>query len=141
MITPKWPKRIKSYNNSTWFLVEIRPNELGVWHRAGQLPLSWTNGSLAETAKKVAKGFEMKSKLIKRRPKYAIPNILKIKTHTEQKEKYLYPIVFKTDTGTQGRKRLKTKTKGDIDDGCMRSIALAINGSKTIKVYYGVPKK
>jgi hypothetical protein len=40
-----------------------------------------------------------------------------------------------------GRKRLKTKMKGDIDDGCMRSIALAISGRNPITVYFGVPKK
>lgn len=59
----------------------------------------------------------------------------------EQKEKYLYPIVFKTDTGTKGRKRLKRKVKGDIDDGCMRSIAMAMFGRDPITVYYGIPKK
>ncbi len=89
----------------------MRPDELGVWNRAGNLPLRWTNKSLAETAKKVERGLKRKSKSIRRRPKHSIPNILKIKDHLEQKEKYLYPIVFKTDTGTQGRKRLKKKNE------------------------------
>ena len=40
-----------------------------------------------------------------------------------------------------GRKRLKRKMKGDIDDGCMRSIALTIKGAKTIKAYIGIPIK
>jgi len=31
--------------------------------------------------------------------------------------------------------------KGDIDDGCMRSIAMAISGKKDITVYFGIPKK
>lgn len=141
LISPKWPKRIDSYNNSNWFIAEMSPDELGVWNRAGGLPLRWTNRSLAETAEKVSRGLKRKSKSIKRRPKHSIPNILKIKYHLQQKEKYLYPIVFKTDTGTQGRRRLKKKMKGDIDDGCMRSIALAIAGRKKIKVYFGVPKK
>jgi hypothetical protein len=30
---------------------------------------------------------------------------------------------------------------GDIDDGCMRSIALAMSGKKSIKVYFGVPQE
>jgi hypothetical protein len=89
----------------------------------------------------VKKALENKSKLLKSRARHAIPNILKLKTHLEQKEKYLYPIVFKTDTGTKGRKRLKNKMKGDIDDGCMRSMALAVSGKENILVYYGVPKK
>ncbi|MFZ2167506.1 MAG: hypothetical protein WAV50_01400 [Minisyncoccia bacterium] len=141
LITPKWPKRLKAYDSVTWFLAEASPKELGVWRRAGELPLTWTNGSLLETAQKVKNGFEKKSKLIKRRPMHSIPNILKIKAHLDQKEKYLYPIVFKTDTGTGGRRRLKRKMKGDIDDGCMRSIALAISGRNPITIYFGVPKK
>ncbi len=141
LVTPKWQKRINSYNNSEWFIAEMSPSELGVWSHAGNLPLRWTNRSLAETAEKVIRGLKRKSKSIKKRPKHSIPNILKIKDHLEQKEKYLYPIVFKTDTGTLGRKRLKKKMKGDIDDGCMRSIALAISGRDPITVYFGIPKE
>ncbi len=140
LISPKWPKRINAYNSSDWFIAEMSPNELGVWRRAGNLPLRWTNQSLAETTEKVTRGFNRKSKSLKKRPKHSIPNILKIKTHLEQKEKYLYPIVFKTDTGTKGRRRLKRKMKGDIDDGCMRSIAMAISGKNKIMVYFGIPK-
>jgi hypothetical protein len=141
LISPEWPKRINAYNNSNWFIAEFNPSEIGVWNRAGNLPLRWTNRSLAETAEKMKRGLIRNSKSIKRRPKHAIPSILKIKDHLEQKEKYLYPIVFKTDTGTQGRKRLKRKMKGDIDDGCMRSIAMAMSGRNPITVYFGVPKK
>ncbi len=141
LITPKWPIRINAYNGSQWYLAQMSPRELGVWTRAGNLPLRWTNGSLAETAGKVARGLRRKSKSIKRRPKHSIPNILNIKDHLDQKEKYLYPIVFKTDTGTKGRRRLKRKMKGDIDDGCMRSIAMAISGKDPILVYFGIPKK
>ncbi|MSU45255.1 MAG: hypothetical protein EXS47_01345 [Candidatus Zambryskibacteria bacterium] len=83
LISPKWSKRVNSYNSSEWFLAEISPDELGVWTRAGNLPLRWTNGSLAETAEKVSRGFRRNSKSIKRRPKHSIPNILKIKDHLE----------------------------------------------------------
>ncbi len=136
-----WPKRINAYNQSKWFLAEVSPKELGVWNRAGNLPLEWTNGSLFETAKKVKHAIENNPKLLKRRPRYSITNMLKIKTQIEQKEKYLFPIVFKTDTGTKGRKRLKRKMKGDIDDGNMRSIALTIFGKNQLQVYFGIPNK
>ncbi len=139
LVCPEWLKRLDAYNNSKWFVTDVSPSEVGVWPRAGSLPLRWTNRSLAETAEKVERGFKRKSESIKRRPKHAIPNILKIKDQLEQKEKYLYPIVFKTDTGTKARRRLKRKMKGDIDDGCMRSIALAISGKDSIRVYFGVP--
>ncbi|MDD3531394.1 MAG: hypothetical protein PHV99_02285 [Candidatus Pacebacteria bacterium] len=139
LVSPEWPKRLRVYTGSKWFLAHVSPKEVGVWTRAGGLPLRWTNKSLAETAGKVARGLERNSTSIKRRPKHAIPNILKIKDHLEQKERYLYPIVFKTDTGTMGRKRLKRKMAGDIDDGNMRSIALAMNGRNPITVYFGIP--
>jgi hypothetical protein len=58
-----------------------------------------------------------------------------------QGEKYLLPIIFKGGTGTRGRHGLKRIMKGDIDDGCMRSIALAVSGTKVIRVYIGFPKK
>lgn len=139
LVCPEYPKRLAAYDSCKWFVADVSPHEIGVWPRAGSLPLRWTNRSLAETAQKVARGFRRRSQSIKLRPKYAIPNILRIKDHLEQKEKYLYPIVFKTDTGTGSRRRLKMKMKGDIDDGCMRSIALTISGKNSIRVYFGTP--
>ena len=141
LVSPKWPKRLKAYKASDWFLAEVSPKEVGVWRRAGNLPLEWTNRSLFETAQKVKIAFDKNSKLLRARPRHSIPNVLKLKTHLNQKEKYLYPIVFKGGTGTLGRKRLRFQTKGDIDDGCMRSIALAISGRNPIKVYFGVPPR
>lgn len=141
LVCPEWPKRLKAYNGSKWYLAEAGIKELGVWSKAGGLPLKWTSGSLFETAEHVRKGLENKSKLIKRRPRHSIPNILKIKSHMEQTEKYLYPIVFKANTGTMGRKKFKRKMKGDIDDGCMRSIALAMSKRNPITIYFGIPDK
>jgi len=138
-ISPKWPKRVNAYSASQWYIAEVSPKEVGVWRRAGNLPLQWTNGSLFDTAQKIKKALGTHSKLLRGRPRHSIPNILKLESHLNQKEKYLYPIVFKANTGTQGRKRLKKRVKGDIDDGCMRSIGLAASGKSSIKVYFGVP--
>ena len=75
------------------------------------------------------------SRELKRRVKRIFPEILTYvdSIYTEQ---HLRPIVFESNTGTMGRKGLKT-TVGDIDDGCMRSIAFAISGKKKIEVYFG----
>jgi hypothetical protein len=140
LVSPKYLKRIKAYNTTQWFLAEVSPKEVGVWRRAGNLPLAWTNDSLLETAERVRAALKTGSKLLKGRPKHSIPNILNLKTQLAQKEKYLYPIVFKGGYGTGGRSRLKRKMKGDIDDGCMRSIALAMSGRDPILVYFGEPK-
>ena len=140
IIKTEWAKRLKAYDSSQWYFGIISPKEVGVWRRSGGLPLSWTNGSLAETAKKVKYALEKNPKILKKRAKHAISNILQTNINYLQKEKYLFPIVFKDGTGTNGRKRIKRRMQGDIDDGCMRSIALAVAGFKKIKVYIGFPK-
>ena len=139
VIADEHQKRADAYNNSEWYRARASIKELGVWRRAGGLPPKWTCCTLHETARFVKKGLAEKNKLIRARSKRAIPRIAKFADFIE-KEKCLFPIVFMTHTGTRGRKWCKTKVKGDIDDGCMRSIVLAILGRKTIDIYFGRPK-
>jgi hypothetical protein len=96
-----------------------------------------------ETAKTVKWALNRKNGFRNKRIRaaHAIRGILKVGINVIQKEDYLLPIVFKCDTGTQGRYHLKHKTTGDIEDGCMRSIALAVSGVQRIKIYFGIPKK
>lgn len=133
--------RLHSYTASNWHLGEIRTNEVGVWKKAGGLPLSWTNGSLKDTADKVRNSLQKNPKLLTKRARRAIHNMLATNVGMLQSEKYLLPIIFRGDTGTRGRKGLKRIMKGFIDDGCMRSIALAVHGTKVIRAYIGFPKK
>lgn len=133
--------RLKAYNDGDWYLGEVETNEVGVWKKAGGLPLSWTNGSLKDTANKVLSALKKNPKLITKRARHSIPNMLTTNLEMFQSEKYLLPIIFKGDTGTRGRHGLKRIMKGFIDDGCMRSIALAMNGAKVIRAYIGFPKK
>lgn len=136
----KDPLRLQAYNASDWYIGEIRPNEVGPWRRSGELPLSWTNQSLKDTADKIRHALE-KGQSLPGRARHTIPNILATNVSMLQSEKYLLPILFKGGTGTRGRSRLKRVMKGDIDDGCMRSIALAVSGVRVIRAYIGFPKK
>ncbi len=140
IIGGEYQKRLDSYNSADWYIAEASTSEIGVWNRAGELPLRWTNRSLAETAVKVRRALNRRHGFKHRhiRAAHAIPGILKTSIGVIQGEAYLLPIVFKCDTGTQGRWRLKKKMKGDIDDGCMRSIALAVRGAKKIRIYFGL---
>jgi len=138
-ITPEWPKRLRSYDACNWYVVTLNTKDLGVWLTAGGLPLAWTKGSLASTAKQVKHALEHDGKLV-RRARHAIPNILASNVTDLQNEKYLLPIAFAHGIGTQGRRGLTMRVKADIDDGCMRSIALAVHGKKKIKLYFGIPK-
>lgn len=132
--------RLFAYDACDWYIGTFKINEVGVWRRAGELPLSWTNNSLDKTAKKV-KNALLNSTPIPGRAGKAIKSILATNINSLQKEKYLLPIIFKGGTGTKGRRYLKKKLAGDIDDGCMRSIALAISGIHKITAYIGMPKK
>ena len=137
IISDEYEKRLKAYDSVTWSLETISTKELGVWNRAGGLPKSWTDCSLDMTAKFVSKAIAEKSKKLKKRARVSIPNIVKTVSDTIQGEEYLLPIVFESGIGTNGRRKSSYKTKYDIDDGCMRSISLAIAGKEKIKVYVG----
>ncbi len=139
----RYAKRLEAYNTSEWYVASASPRELGVWKRAGNLPAAWTRNSLADTARHVAGALEHKvpPSPARSRARHALPSLLASPVLLEktQKEKYLLPIVFAPGTGTNGRRGL-LKYKGDIDDGCMRSIALAVAGKKKLRIYFGIPK-
>lgn len=137
IITKEYERRLKAYDDAEWYLGIIPIAEVGVWNRAGGLPFSWTKGSLKETASRVKHALEKGGRM---RALKAVPRILNTSIDFVQKDPYLLPIVFSGGTGTQGRKGLK-KMKWDMDDGCIRSLALAVSGKKTIRAYIGLENK
>ena len=137
IIEKEYKKRFKAYNSVDWYIGEVSNKEVGVWKKAGGLPLNWTRLSLAETVNKVKQALKKDDKKVAKRAKRSIPRILDVIDLIE-KEKYLYPIIL--PGGTMGRKKLKTM-QGDIDDGCMRAIALGLTGKKKFMVYIGFSKK
>ena len=141
IIYDEWRKRLKAYDNCDWYLCEVFPKEAGVWRKAGGLPTKWTDMSLYKTVQKIKKNFSNDSKFLTKRVKYTIQNMLKTNVNELQNEKYLLPIMFQGGIGTRGRKKLKYQTKYDIDDGCMRSMALTMSGAKKIKAYIGFQRK
>jgi hypothetical protein len=136
IIGKEYAKRRDAYNSVEWFIGTVKTNEVAVWRGAGGLPMPWTQASLEKTAKKVAWAIERKSKRLKKRVKLAMPGILANSLEKIQKEKYLLPIILPAGTIKNCRGQFR-KFKGDIDDGCMRSIALAVSGKKTIRAYIG----
>jgi len=112
LIHKEYKKRLVAFNKADWYIGEVSPNEVGVWRRAGNLPLVWTNGSLVDTAEKVKKAISQNSKILVGRASHVVPNILKINVEKIQNEKYLLPIIFQGGTGTRGRKDLKANGRG-----------------------------
>jgi hypothetical protein len=127
-------RRIKAYNLMNWYLGTAEINEIGVWTKAGSLPKRWTRGSLTETAKYVKTALLKKRSPVPDRARNAIPGVIKL-ADLIKNEKYLLPIIL--PGGTLDKEPLK-KMLGNIDDGCMRSIALAISGERQLQAYIGV---
>ncbi len=132
--------RRDDYNAVRWYLGTVKMREVGVWNGAGGLPFLWTKGSLEETGKKVARALNADPGVLKSRARRAILGILKTSFRAVQEEKYLLPIVLPGGFRKSCRKGSKI-FRGDVDDGCMRSIALAVAGQKTMRVYMGIRKK
>jgi len=139
VIAKEWPPRRDAYNKVKWHIGVVNSDEVAVWKRAGNLPAAWTNGPLSETARKVSIAMKRNSKLLRGGAKRSVPRILQTSLDATQNDKYLLPIILPASTIPNCRRGMK-KFKGDIDDGCMRSIALAISGKKKIKAYIGTKR-
>ena len=131
-------KRIVAYNKLGWHIAEVSTEEVRVWAGAGGLPKKWTNRSLKETGDFVREALKKNPRSLGHRARTAIPEIMKTSLPLLEKEKYLFPIAV--PFGTLDKKG-RIRFKGDIDDGCMRSITLAVSGKKKIKMYVGTPNK
>lgn len=129
VIAAEYKRRLNEYDKTAWYVTKMSLKDLGVWRRAGELPLPWTQGSVVDTARAVRQHMP---------PEAPLRVFAKVVGKT-QREKYLLPIVFRHKTGTPTRRGLPRVLKGDVDDGCMRSVALALSGRKKIRVYFGVP--
>jgi hypothetical protein len=137
IISAEYKKRLRAYDSVKWYIGHIDLSEAGLWKGAGGLPKAWTRGSLKDSADKMS--YELKEN----NPRYSriramktVPEIVNFKAIIK-KEKYLLPIILSGGTISSSRKGMR-KMKGDIDDGCMRSLAFAISGDKKIKAYIGI---
>lgn len=131
-----YKKRLRLYDAVEWYIGEVKVKEVGVWRGAGGLPISWTQGSLLDTAKEVKEGLKTQTKEIKKRSRVAIPAILGFKTIIK-KEKHLFPIIFQQGINLKIRKGM-SKQEFEVDDGSMRAIAFTISGDKKIQAYIGL---
>ncbi len=136
IIKGTFEKRLTAYKKLTWHIGIVRTDEVRVWRGAGGLPKKYTIGSVAHTGDVVRKVLAKNPRTLGARARSAIPSILHTSLSIIQREKYLLPIVIPGGTLDKSG----SPAFLDIDDGCMRSIALAVSGKKTIKVYVGRKK-
>ena len=130
-------KRLAAYGRMDWRLVSLRPHEIGVWRQAGELPHKWTHGDVSCTARHLKKSMQ-KGISLAGRVGEVFPSVLDFTVYFKT-NKYLFPIAFRHNNGTFGRIGAKS-TFADVDDGCMRTIAMTLAGSKQMRFYLGTPK-
>ena len=136
IIFAEYKKRLKAYDSVDWHIGWVELAEVGIWHGAGGLPELWSKSSLEDSANRLSQELSKEnSRYSKIRAIKTVPEIVEFK-NIIQKEKYLLPIVLPGGINPSCRKGMR-KMKGDIDDGCMRSLAFAISGDKKIKAYIG----
>lgn len=130
----KDPKRLSIYNNLSWYLASVAPDEMKVWERAGGLPLKWTNDDPSSAAEYVFQVIKKKKNLSirKERAFFAVNGIL-ANVEAISSEKYLLPIVI-----LGGMRKSLIGGEWGIDDGNMRAIALAGTGKPLLSVYIGL---
>lgn len=138
IIRNEFSPRLDAYNQVEWYLGDANIDEIGVWRGTGGLPESWTKGSLKETVNMIINKtdtFKKNTDVLSgsKRVMRAVPYILRFKDLI-QNEEFFLPIIL--PGGMMGREGLKLM-KGDINDGCMRSIAYVLSGDVTIKAYIG----
>ena len=136
-----YPKRLKIYNACTWYIGVVSGGEVGVWKGAGGLPVNWTYGSLADTAHYVSQALQSNNTKLPARAGRAIPRIIP-NINLIEREPYLYPIIAPGATmgrGLNGRPYAHFEVmNGDIENGCMRSIAFVAQGLSTFHAYVGM---
>lgn len=136
MIT--WHPRLNKYNELVWYFEECSIDDLGVWDRAGGLPMAWCIGSVRETAHYILNEPKEIARISKYdRDKRAINNLPAIAKVADiiLTKRLFAPIIV--PGGTWRPTPPYRKMKGDIDDGCMRTIAFAIKGYEKINAYVG----
>ena len=132
------------YNKADWYPAMADTKELGVWRGSGRFTEEMdTKGTWSKKMQIMCRNAldqQLKTHYLRSGHLPQLVASLRALCHNS-KEKHFFPIAFlRVAQVPMVRRRLKAN-KGDIDDGCMRSVALAVSGKKKIKLYFGIPKK
>ncbi len=129
--------RASLYDCLTWHWGAVTIDEVGVWAGAGGLPDVLCLGSVRETASAIVKSGGVQA-LPGRSDSRARDNIQGMMTVASliSKERLLSVIaeVGGTHRSTPPYKRMSW----DLNDGSLRSIALALSGIQTLNAFFGV---
>ncbi len=124
--------RAERYKSCDWYFGRIRIDSTGVWPRMGNIP----NNLLIKDSKWSANQiYKNSAKIIKYKLNHLF-RIMPLASHLNQR----MPIIVIKDGAIRSEKKY-LKQKYDIDDGCHRTICLALTGRIFVNAYIGVQKQ
>ncbi|MGD9276106.1 MAG: hypothetical protein PVJ67_02950 [Candidatus Pacearchaeota archaeon] len=133
--------RYDNYFNSKWRLETISLKDCGVYPGLRRWPLDFSKGNVFDTAKMIKPYIKNKNKLT-----WNLNKILYLEGFLKYAEiinEYFPMIVLEDHVIRHAKYHDKSirnshkKTKYDIDDGCNRAIALALNGERKVLALVG----
>ena len=133
-ISSRDPKRLGLYNKLTWYYGRVSIDDMGVWDEAKGLPHEWCLGSVRETSRSYRIAIE-EGKTFPFSDFYRQIPAIKEVADVIEKARFFSIIVVSGET-SRGRQNCR-KTKWNIDDGCMRAIALTLTGKEELNAYMG----
>ena len=136
-----WQPRCNMLNSKSlqWTFGKCSIDEIGVWvnrEGSGGLPREWCVGSVRDTAQAIKKNLKRK---FSGRVFYAIQGIINI-AEIIVGQRMLSIIAVASGLCYVRRHPPCKNVKYDIDDGCMRAIALALSDQEYINAFVGTMK-
>ncbi len=117
--------RAEVYKSLEWRLDTVPLRDLGVWDRAQGLPHLWCVGSVLDTAREyLSNGREG-------------PYHEKIGALSRLCPDGVLDTIIVVDGGLKRGREECEPVKWCIDDGCMRALAYAVRGRRSIRAYLG----
>jgi hypothetical protein len=124
--------RIKRYKSCDWYFGKIKISSTGVWPHMGHIAdnllfedTKWSANQIYTNSNKIVKG--------------ELNHLFRIMPFAPYLNRHIPTIV--TQGGIIRDEKKYLKERYDIDDGCHRTVCLALHGKTFINAYIGIPKK
>jgi hypothetical protein len=132
-LTRQDPPRGLRYASLSWELTDIDLTEVTVWPGMSGLPQEWTDGSVVDVAARVI-GEDLPNSA--GRLAGLLRFVEQIETSDAVEWLTTLPLLIVPETLLHTR-LLQPRQHWTLDDGCARSVALAILGVSSVRVYAG----
>ena len=125
-------ERVKRYKSCEWYFSKIKITSTGVWPNMGHIAdnlllkdTKWAANQIYQNSNRILKG--------------ELNHLFRILPFVNYLNKHIPTIVIKDSIIRNNKKYFKEIY--DIDDGCHRTVCLALQGRTFINAYIGIQKK